>query len=127
MRLVEVRCGARGCGKLLGTIEAIAPRLPGDPAGIWVSKRSGNRIEAVVPADFAGDLEVEVCPRHFRRVDGDHMTTSSRRLLRTGMADPSSRIKRITMLTTGILDARLLREPFEKARLTGKTQVLPVR
>ncbi|MEU3457851.1 hypothetical protein ABZ671_30310 [Micromonospora sp. NPDC006766] len=55
------------------------------------------------------------------------MTTGSPRLPKSGAAGPPNGIKRITMITSGVLDAALLREPFEKARITGKTQVLPVR
>jgi hypothetical protein len=121
MILVVVRCGAAGCRKTLATLESFGGPEGGDLIGLLVT--ADVRREAVIRSDYAGEVQVPMCGRHFQRTDLEKGVTSRR----LGIKEPNLPTNAIEWRSTYPLAAELFREPVEKALRTRRTQMLPVR
>jgi hypothetical protein len=114
--LVVIRCGWGSCRYRLGLVYPIRPRLEGDPVGMVVTviKNGGERIEGLVAADYSGNVEIATCPH-------DHNAEYRRIVM------PSDGAVESSWSPVRALACVELKSPIERARITGRTQVLRVK
>jgi hypothetical protein len=118
--LVVIRCGWGSCRQRLALVYPIRPRIEGDPAGMVVTViKGGSRehIEAIVPADYSGNVEIATCPH-------DH--NAKQRRMQIKEPGPSGDEVWSWSPTTALACVEL-KTPIERARITGRIQELRVK
>jgi hypothetical protein len=115
-KLVVIRCGWGSCRYRLGDVYPIRPRLEGDPMGMVVTviKNEVRRIESLVAADYSGNVTIATCPH-------DHNAERRRIMMPSDVTVVGS------WNPTRPLACAELKSPIERARITGRTQVLRVK